>query len=294
MNAELQTPRSGPVASYAFDENEGTVAEDHAGGHDGTIEGATWTKGKFGSALDFEAAEEDVVTIPTSEDLNLEDFTLEAWVKPSEVNELLPVIAKGSGEGFGYALYGAGAEEPFVPTGYIFEGESVKAFATGEEELSTKAWTHVAVTSDGNKLRFYVNGKLVDTRTGANLVAGGETDLHIGGDTSIFNPTYFDGKIDEVRIYGRALSEAEINTDLHSGIQTPQTGPIAAYSLDAGTGEVAEDVTANEHEGTIEGATWTPRGNTVRRSNSTAKTTASKSPTPKTCSSTKNSPSRPG
>jgi hypothetical protein len=49
------------------------------GDHDGSPGGASWTRDKFGSAFEFDAAENDVITMSTSEDLDLEDFTLEAY-----------------------------------------------------------------------------------------------------------------------------------------------------------------------------------------------------------------------
>ncbi len=61
----------GPVAVYSFDENEGEVAGDPAGGHDGAIEGAEWTRGKYGAALKFDG-EDDCVTIPDAPDLQLD------------------------------------------------------------------------------------------------------------------------------------------------------------------------------------------------------------------------------
>ena len=256
----LQTPRSAPVAAYAFDEDEGTVAHDFAGSHDGTIEGANWTTGKFGSALNFDSSEEDVVTIPTSPDLNLEDFTLEAWVKPSDIHQFSPVIAKAGPEGYGYELMAGGDEEWALPEGWITEGESVHRYTYYEHQLHENAWTHIAVASDGDKLRFFVNGQLVETQNGDNIVAGDEAPLQIGGDNSFAPAQWFDGKIDEVRIYDRALDQGEIAVDMRSGIETPQQAPIAAYSFEENEGSTVEDLTGNEHTATIEGATWTSRG----------------------------------
>src|SRR4051812_41245702 len=72
----------GPIAAYSFDEGEGEVAHDAAGEHDGTIEGPGWSKGKFGQALEFDGEAGDLVTVPNAEDLQLEEFTVEAWVRP--------------------------------------------------------------------------------------------------------------------------------------------------------------------------------------------------------------------
>ncbi len=104
----------GPVAAYSFDEGEGTTAEDETGnGHTATIEGAAWTKGRYGSGLEFGPEGGDVLTIPDSEDLRFTEgeFTLEAWVRPREEHFWTPIIDKRTSEYFSYAFYVGGKEK---------------------------------------------------------------------------------------------------------------------------------------------------------------------------------------
>ena len=105
-SAPIQTPQAGPVAAYSFDDGEGSTAEDVTGDdHEGTIEGATWTNGKYGDALQFDGDNYCVTDAPNATDLRLsEEFTLESWVKPEGELQYDPVVFK-EGEGFpSYAL----------------------------------------------------------------------------------------------------------------------------------------------------------------------------------------------
>ncbi len=80
--------------------------------------------------------------------------------------------------------------------------------------LPTNTWTHVAVTYDGTTMRAYVNGALYGTPQAINLPALERTAP--GRVAWIFgagNADYFSGTIDEVRVYGRALSQAEVAAD---------------------------------------------------------------------------------
>jgi hypothetical protein len=247
----------GPVAAYSFDAGEGTVAEDASGNeNDGTIEGATWARGKFGGALKFDASEEDILTVANSPELSLtEEFTLEAWVKPeSSEGEWETLFAKedSAAPHFSYLLY---IQDNLRRVAGFLTNEEEEGGATSEPEvLPTHGWTHIALTADGAKARLYIDGELVETGAAFPLQS---TDgaLRIGGN-KIFAGEYFDGRIDEVRIYDRALDAGEVAADKAAPIQTPRTGPVAAYSFDAGEGTVAEDASGNENDGTIEGATW--------------------------------------
>ena len=253
MEAPIQTPQAGPVAAYSFDEGEGTTAEDVTGnGHTATIHGAKWTThGRYGGALEFDAAEEDYVSIPASEELDqTEEFTIEAWVRPVESPLWANILMKereGSGPRYSYALY----QHEDEARGYFME--TTEGILFGEEgSLPLGAWTHLTITDDGAHSRLYVDGELVDTSPAVPVEGHGE--IRIGGD-SIWGE-YFDGRIDEVRIYDRALNGAEVAADKSAPIQTPQAGPVAAYSFDEGEGTSVEDVTGNGHTATIEGATW--------------------------------------
>jgi hypothetical protein len=256
MESPLVTPKAGPVADYSFDEkNEETQADTSGNGHAATVEGAKWTeRGRYGGAMEFDG-ENDQLTIPDSEDLRFsEEFTLEAWVRPNQIQTFMPVVAKTAPGEYGYALYATDGNEPPVPQGFLTEGEYVHGYAYSGHVLDAHAWTHLAVTFDGAHIRFFFNGVLVDTRSAEDLPIG-KGPLTIGGDEPFADGGFFDGRIDEIRVYNRSLNEAEVATDMAAPIHTPQQGPIAAWSFDeVGEGGTVEDVTGNEHTGTVEGA----------------------------------------
>jgi hypothetical protein len=259
MESPLQGPKRTPVAEYSFDEkNEETATDITGGGHTATVEDAKWTEhGKYGGAYEFKASEDDVLKIPASEELDFdEEFTLEAWVRPSgEDNESAPLIDKQEGGGVGYFL-DEGGRISDRPEGAV---EAEQEFIHAEDPLPADAWSFVTLTFDGNRTYLAVDGEPV-ANGAAEPVVTAEGELEIGGSTDTAD--YFDGRIDEVRIYDRALDQAEVGADMEAPIQTPKQEPVAAWSFDEGSeaGAAVEDITGDENEGTIEGATRTELG----------------------------------
>jgi len=252
IKADMQTPVNPTVAAYSFNEGEGSVAHDSARSHDGTISGATWTpNGKFGSALDFNGTNA-LVSVADANDLDLTNsFTLEAWVRPDTLSSWSSAISKASWPG-GFSGYTLAADYKGYPTGIVMASGATGGVAA-PSALSTGTWTHLAFTSDGKYLRLYVNGKLAETQP-AISAASTEVALNIG--YSQIGKKYFDGLIDEVRIYEVPLSQSQIETDESTPIDPK---PIAAYSFNEGTGSTLGDSTGN-HNGTINGPTWTTGG----------------------------------
>ena len=98
--------------------------------------------------------------------------------------------------------------------GGTFGGSNANAFGTAG--LTTNTWTHVAGTYDGTTLRLYVNGVQVGSQAKTGSMPVSANPLQIGGD-SIYGQ-YFPGSIDEVRVYNRALSATEIQSDMNTPI----------------------------------------------------------------------------
>jgi Concanavalin A-like lectin/glucanases superfamily len=202
----------GPIAAYSFNQGSGTTAPDSAGAHEAKIEGAKWaTGGKYGGALEFKASEKAQLTVTGTEDLRLKNFTLEAWIDPTESRTFAAILAHPNAEDYGYALYDGG-ELAGKPEGMITNHKFVQSYAFYNSVTPLNTWTHLALTNDGTNLRLYVNGALVDTRSAVNVQAG-IGNLKIGGTEFFGGNEYFTGKIDEIRIYGRALSGAEVEAD---------------------------------------------------------------------------------
>jgi concanavalin A-like lectin/glucanase superfamily protein/Big-like domain-containing protein len=104
--------------------------------------------------------------------------------------------------------------------------------AVGTAVLPTNQWTHLATTYDGANLRLYVNGLLVRTTAATGSITTSTGALRIGGNT-IFSE-WFAGKLDEVRVYNRALTQTELQTDMTRGAANDVTAPTVISSSPAG------------------------------------------------------------
>src|SRR6185503_10554648 len=87
--------------------------------------------------------------------------------------------------------------------------------ATGTAQVPANTWTHLATTYDGATLRMFVNGTQVASKAQTGNIGPSTGALRIGGN-AIFSGEYFSGRIDEVRVYSRALTAGEIQTDMNT------------------------------------------------------------------------------
>lgn len=225
--------QTGPVAAYNFNEATGTTVNDASGnGNSGTISGATRAAGKFGNALSFNGTS-DWVTIPHAAVLNLTTaLTLEAWVKPSALADWRAVLLKESSSGLSYALYAS--DTASHPSGYIRRSGDVGASGSSAPALNT--WTHLATTYDGATLRLFVNGVQAASRAVTGSIVTSASPLRIGGD-SVWGE-YFSGLIDEVRVYNRALTAVEIQSDMVTPVGTPP--PTGSWTLQGSISPAAD------------------------------------------------------
>ena len=212
---------SGLVAAYSFDEGSGPTVTDRSGnGNTGTITGAAWTSlGRFGGALAFNGVD-SWITIECAPSLDLSTgMTLEAWVYPTvSLTAWRTVMAKeGAGNIVAYYLHASSSPNNEPATGLTI-GTEEEGLGAGVE-LPVNTWTHLAGTYDGAALRFYVNGVEVAARAHTGSIVNTFDPLRIGGN-SVWGE-YFEGVIDEVRIYDRALSQAEIHNDMNTPISAP-------------------------------------------------------------------------
>ena len=118
---------------------------------------------------------------------------------------------------FNYVLYaGSPANRPNVYFNVSSNSSGERGIA-GPSALPLNTWSHLALTYDGAMLRFYVNGQLVGSKAQSGSIPVTSGPLGIGGN-NIWSNEYFLGRIDEVRIYNRALSQSEIQNDMNTPI----------------------------------------------------------------------------
>jgi len=204
---------AGLVAAYAFDEGSGTTTADASGrGNTGTLSNAAWTSaGHTAKALSFNGSSSAVV-VPDSSSLDLATgLTVEAWVRPASVSGWRAIAMKERPGGIVYALYGS--QNGGLPVGQVYLGSERSTTGT---KLATNTWTHVALTWDGATMRLYQNG----TQTGSTAVTGtlaaSTGALRLGGN-SIWGE-WFSGQLDDVRVYDRALTQAQVQTDMNTPV----------------------------------------------------------------------------
>jgi PKD repeat protein len=220
----LEVGPAGPVAAYGFEEGTGTTIADASGtGNPGAVSGAAWTtSGKNGKALDFDGVN-DWVTVADSSSLDLTgDMTVEAWVRPDTPSKAWQTIAIKEASGtLSYALYASG--DGALANGWWGPNS---LYAPPDRPLAASVWTHVAVTAGGGTMRLYLNGQQAASRAIAGSLTPSTRPLRIGGN-AVWAGEFFDGRIDDLRIYDRALGAAQVQADR----DTPVGGAAPAPDL---------------------------------------------------------------
>jgi hypothetical protein len=202
-------PPSGLVGWWA---GEGS-ANDMAGTNNGTLlNGATFAPGEVGSALSFNGNQQ-CVQIPFSQALVGSNYSVEAWIEPlAQVSDPInqDVIF---GQSYGRCLLLARTGTSGVRIAFLFVVSTVTPYeVVSSNEIPIGQFSHLVGTWDGTTLRLYVNGVLnAQSTPGASPVDSG-CPFSIGGfyNTCGYVGQFFNGLIDEVSYYSRALSGGEI------------------------------------------------------------------------------------
>ena len=203
------------VARWAFNESSGTVTDDLVGSNYGSIYGATWSDGKYGSALSFDGVNDDVhIQKAALWDFGTGSFTVSAWFKSSSGGGYMAIIRYDSGylpSGGWYVGFYPGNHVEFVVLGPDRTGYQVLTDNTYTDNL----WHFVSGVRDGasGKLRIYIDGIPAGAEGsdgGSNIIGAGDASQLIIG-AGAWGGQYFMGLIDEITIFDRALSAEEIS-----------------------------------------------------------------------------------
>jgi hypothetical protein len=231
-------PPTGLVAAYGFDAGSGTTAVDQSGnGNNGTLSNVTWAgaaAGRFGNALSFNGTNA-FVTVPDANSLDLTTgMTIEAWVRPTTVSGFRTVIVKERPGDLVYGLYSS--SDSGRPQSQVTVG-SVRVL-DGPSPIAAATWTHLAATFDGTTQRLFVNGAEVSALASAGSILASASPVKIGGNA--IWAEWFSGLVDEVRIYNRALTAAQIQADMVNSISSPDVAPPSAPGTLTATGGLGQ------------------------------------------------------
>ena len=200
-------PISRPIASYSFEEDgSATYINDTQ----------IWVNGTYGSSLSFDGNDAVGVTnLPNS------SLTVMAWIYPTQVVGDQRAIASiwGSGSEWLFRVF----NDTSSPYRLQFAITNTSSSDNYEDSYSNKIininqWAHVAVTYDiqTKQVKFYKNATPEGTDTLIGNMRNSTDILRIGAQTS-GSYDYFIGKIDEVRIWNRVLTQAEIQAEMSKG-----------------------------------------------------------------------------
>lgn len=220
-------------AWYPFNETSGTTAADASGyGNNGMVAGGTnaaWAAGKYGNAVTFGGANTTAAYIALPDALidSMTTMTVAAWVNSSNTADAI-------------SLFTAGPAAAATPTKYmmmLLNGSRFTITASGNTaeqsispggNLTANTWKHIAVTLNGSTGILYIDGVQVATNTGMTFKPSDLAPTTTGGNfigrSEWTGDKYLKGKVDDFRIYNRAISAAEVANVMNG--QTLATVPV--------------------------------------------------------------------
>ena len=239
---------------YYIQIDAGTFEDEFGNAFAGIADETTWnftvdnpeTDSIAGNLIDLPGTASNYVNIPYSSSLNPSDnFTIEFWAKPEggAGGYRAPIASEDTKNGntqMGYYFYASNGD-----TWQSWIGKGVDggwSIITGPA-VTIDEWAHLAMTYSGGTQKFYVNGVLADSVTGVPFVANDNKPFTIGAVSEITSVFNWNGKIDEIRLWGVVRSEKEIRENMHRTIPGEETVDLIMYlQMNEGTGTTTDDV----------------------------------------------------
>ena len=231
----------------------------------GMINGlCNYTTGKYGNALFFDGVDDKLNLSTMSRDLSMSNaLTVSAWIKPLSTSGYMRIVehgAIGSSPFLEYALNLFPASEGTTVALEVTTG-GVDTILGSNTSYSTNAWTHLVGTWDGSIMRIYFNGIEDANRSLSGTITEQHNRTTIGyRDAAGSMVHFFNGSIDEVRVWNRSLTANEISQLYMSNLQKFNSTQWYLYvnqsknataGLDAGTYTYytyASDVSSNANQ----------------------------------------------
>jgi len=200
-----------------------------------------------GTSLHFDGSN-DYVAVPTKNVEVKGSFTVMAWVKPENATKAMHIFSSREPAEFGFDMQLTGGNKVH---GDIGNGTSfLTTSADANYNYVVGKWLHVAYTVTPTAYKIYVNGSLMITGTlsGTPLLLNNTHRIVIGKNAS--ESTYFQGNIDEVKLFSSALSDLEIAAEMMSSSVSVPASLVAHYDFNqSGTG--LTDLSGNGYDGTV-------------------------------------------
>ena len=200
---------TGSLVGNALDNNlnDGSGNGNH-GTHQGTPQ---WVQGVAGNALQFNGST-DYVEIADAPSLDMTNaITIAAWVKANSFGDWRGFVTKGiENSPYAMQMWGDGSLRFAWNWGTAATGAVGSGLVNSQGKMPLDEWAHVAVTYEGSTLGFYLHGGLDTQETDVSLVFGTSDESLILGVDFPGGDEYFEGVMDEVRIYNRALPPGEV------------------------------------------------------------------------------------
>jgi fibronectin type 3 domain-containing protein len=240
--------------AWHFDEGRGVTIFDNSGnGNNGIIAGPSWVNSKegLGKALEF-GGMNGYVSLPNSSSLDITNppLSIFAWIKVKEGADTGWIVAKNysSASNIQYGMFWRTGDNKIEV--YLQGGSRV---SSPSNSVLAGNWYFVGFTWDGQYVRLFINGVQSATGTYTGTLSS-QPYLRIGRRETSAYP--FKGIIDEVRIYNRALTSAEI-LNLFQGNEVSSSGLVGLWHFEEGSGNTVYDSSPYKNDGTlVKGADW--------------------------------------
>jgi hypothetical protein len=200
---------AGIISHWKFDEDQGSIAYDSAGNNHGIVYGAQWTTGQIDGALYFDGLN-DYVMIPNESYFDITDrITLAVWIKVNSLDRgWQAIITKGD---WAWRLQRSRENNVIEFALTWIPPEGGYGNIVGRGNINDGRWHHICGTYDGAHIRLYMDG-VEDSASPAAYSGGISTNNYnvLIGENAQLPGRYWNGLIDDVRIYVRALSAGEV------------------------------------------------------------------------------------